>query len=308
MIRKALFAALFVLVPAYARAQAAAPDFRDYQSLLGQYVIQIAEKGEPFDTRFEYEQLYVDEKIWTLKRSARLEQVHAQLVAAKPSAMTPAARLAWALNTYNFLVIEQVTLNLILPPRENHRFSFVRYSSVDEIITAGRGFFSTEVAKVEGLPYTLDSFRRRFVFGDTTSGTGPRAPLRDPRVRFAINPGRIGEPPLMPFAFHADSLDRQLDRATRVTLALPRFVTLRANPPQLLVSDWLARDPGDFGGTPEGMLGFVRRYAPRALSDGMKRAKLSAVSRYMQPDPRLNQKAHPKLIMPTPADVDSVSP
>jgi hypothetical protein len=307
MIRKALLAALFVLLPASARAQASAPDFRDYQSLLSQYVVRIAQKGEPFDTRFDYEQLYVDEKIWTLKRSARLEQVHAQLLAGSPSAMTPAAKLAWALNTYNFLVIEQVTLNLILPPRENRRFSFVRYSNVDEIATAGSGFFSTDVADVEGRHYTLDSFRRRFVFGDTTSGTGPRAPLRDPRVRFAINPGRIGDPPLMPFAYHPDSLDRQLDRVTRAALALPRFVTMRANPPQLLVSDWLARDPGDFGGTPQGMLAFVQKYAPRSLGDGMKRAKLSAVSRYMQPDPKLNQKAHPKLVMPTPAAGDSVS-
>ena len=308
MIRQALLAAMLVVLLASTRAQAAVPDFRDYQSLLSKYVVRIAEKGQPFDTRFDYEQLYVDEKIWTLKRSARLEQVHAQLLAANPSAMTPAARLAWALNTYNFLVIEQVTVNLILPPRENVRFSFIRYSNVDQINTTGSGFFHTNVADVEGLHYTLDSFRRRFVFGDTTSGNGPRAPLRDPRVRFAINPGRIGAAPLMPFAFHSDSLDRQLDRATRAALALSRFVTVRTNPPQLLVSDDLARDLGDFGGTEQGMLAFVRRYAPRALTDATKKAGLTAVSRYMQPDPKLNQKAHPKLIMPTPADGDSVSP
>lgn len=302
MIRKTLAVALLVLLPASARAQHAIPDFGDYQSLLARYVVPVAEKGAPFDTRVDYEQLYVDEKIWTLKRSERLEQIHAQLLAARPSAMKPAERLAWALNTYNFLIIEHVTLNLIMPKRNNHPFSFIRYSNVDQIRPGVLDFFDTEVANVEGRAYGLNAFQRRFVFGDTASGNGPRAPLADPRLRFATNPGRIGSPPLLPFAFHPDSLDRQLDRVTRTALALPRFVTVRANPPLLLVSDWLASDLGDFGGTQQGMLAFVRKYGPRSLGEAMKKANLTVVSRYIQADPKLNQKAHPKVVMPTPAD------
>lgn len=307
MIRKTLAVALLVLLPASARAQHASPDFRDYQALLAKYVIPVAEKGEPFDTRFDYEQLYVDEKIWTLKRSERLERIHAQLLAASPAAMKPAERLAWALNTYNFLVIEQVTVNLIMPKRKNHPFSFIRYSNVDQIRPGVLDFFDTEVANVEGRAYGLKGFQRRFVFGDTTSGTGPRAPLGDPRLRFATNPGRIGSPPLLPFAFDPDSLDHQLDRVTRTALALPRFVTVQANPPLLLVSDWLSSDLGDFGGTTQGMLAWVRKYGPRSLGETMKRANLGTVSRYMQADPKLNQKAHPKVVMPAPADSGKAS-
>jgi hypothetical protein len=302
MIRKTLAVALLLVLSVSARAQAAVPDFRDYQSLLDKYVVRIGEKGQPLDTRFDYEQLYVDEKIWTLKRSPLLEQIHAQLLAAKPSAMKPAERLAWALNTYNFLVIEQVTVNLILPPKRNHPFSFIRYTSVDQIRKPQSGFFTTPLADVEGRSYTLESFERRFVYGDTSSGSGTRAPLADPRVRFAINPGRIGSPPLLPYAFHADSLDHQLDRVTRTALALPRFVTVQVYPPLLLVSDWLSRDPGDFGGTPQGMLAFVRKYGPRSLAEDLKKANLTSVSRYMQTDPKLNQKDHPKVVMPAPAD------
>jgi hypothetical protein len=42
------------------------------------------------------------------------------------------------------------------------------------------------------------------------------------------------------------------------------------------------------------------------VRDGMKKAQLTRVSRYVQPDPKLNQKVHPKTIMPTPSDGDTV--
>jgi hypothetical protein len=303
MLRKALAAVLLVILPACAQAQSVSPDLHGYQSLLDRYVRRIGARGEPFDTRFDYEQLYVDENIWKLQRSERLEQLHAQLLAATPSAMTPAERLAWGINTYNFLVIERITVNLLVP-----KHGFQRYKAVDQINALSSGFFTGRLAVVEGRSYTLDSFQRRFVFGDSSASHGPRALLADPRVLFATNPGRIGAPPLMPRAYRADSLDHQLDEAVRVTLALPRFVTVQANPTLLLVSDWLARNRADLGGSEEALLAFVQKNAPRAVRDGIRKAKLTKVSRYVAANPLLNQMDHPKIIMPVTTSGETVSP
>jgi hypothetical protein len=302
MFRKALVAVLLVVLPGFAHAQSAFPDLHDYQALLDQYVIRINAKDQPLDTRFEYEQLYVDEKIWTLHRSERLAELHARLTAAKPSQMTPTERLAWGIDTYNFLVIERVTLHLLRP---GHKFQ--RYKSVDQMGTREGRFFQGYVAKIEGRDYTLEQFERVFVQGDTTPVSLARKPLQDPRVLFAVNPGYIGAPPLQPRAFRPDSLDRQLDQAVRTAIALPRFVTVQERPADLVVSSWLGRNLPDFGGVP-GMFAFIRKYAPRSLVQSLNKTKLTDVSRYAEVNVLLNQKDHPKVVMPTPAEGDTVSP
>jgi hypothetical protein len=298
MFRKVLVAILLVLLPGSARAQSASPGFREYQALLDQYVHRITENGRLVDTRFDYEQLYVDENIWKLHRSARLERLHTLLLDAKPSAMTPRERLVWGINTYNFLVIERVTAYLLIPGRK-----FMRYKRADEIVTPQGGMYTSFIANVEGRDYMLDGFLRRFVYGDSST-TGVRPKLEDVRLLFATNSGCIGEPPLMPRAYRADSLDHQLELATRTAMALPRFVTVVPNPPQLRVSDWLGRNLGDFAGGEPGLLTFIQKYAPRTIRDALKQEKLTRVSAYLPLNMLLNQKEHPKVAMPDLGDGD----
>ena len=301
MLRKALVAALFVILPACVHAGPVVPDFTGYQSLLDQYVVRISARGEPLDTRFDYEQLYVDEKIWTKHHSDRLDALHAQMLDATPSRMTPAQRHAWAINTYNFLVIERVTNGLLIPNR-----LFVRVKKVDEIGMRGVPFFTSTAAVVEGRRCSLADFERHFVFEDTTTADSPRAPLNDPRILFAINPGRIGLPPLMPRAFRPESLDRQLDEATRTALALPRFVTFKASPAGLFLSNFLGRNRGDFGGE-QGLIEFVLKYLPRETRNGIRSSGLKGVTRYQEVNPLLNQKDHPKIFMPAAPESSSVA-
>ena len=265
----------------------------DYQALLDRYVRRVQPKGAPMDTRFDYEQLYIDEQLWTKGRSARLDRIHAGLLSARPSGMSEPERIAWAANTYNFLVIERVTTNLLIP-----RFGFSRYERVDQMELPDGRFFSGRLALVEGVKYTLDEFERRFVRGDSTRVPAPPALPRDLRLLFLTNPARIGHPPLMPRAFRADSLDRQMDAAVRATMALPRFASFDAGQRSLYVSDWLARS---LGGSTAELLDFVRKWAPRAVRERMTQLKITDVARYLQADPRLNQREHPKVIV-KPAD------
>ena len=89
---------------------------------------RIAEKGEPFDTRFDYEQLYVDEGIFGRGVSSKLSAIRDAMLAVPPDQMSEKDRTAWKLNLYEFLVLEQATLHLIVPNRK-----YLRFDSVDEM-------------------------------------------------------------------------------------------------------------------------------------------------------------------------------
>jgi len=276
-------------------ARAQGPDYSGWQSLLDRYVVRLEGKNQPSDTRFDYEQLYVDEGIWTKKRSVLLEGVHAQLFAVSPSALDDRARLAWAINAYNFLVIERATMLLLVPMRK-----FQRYDAVTQMTSGDGSFFEAQVAQVDGRSYSMAEFERRFVYGDSTSMIEPRRVARDPRRMFALCRGSLGGPPLASRAFRPESLEIQLDQATRKALAISRMVSL--DPAQkLLVSDYLGERLVDFGGTPSGVVPFLSKYGPSALRSAIKHQKLTDVARFTPVDPMLNQFLRPKPPPPAPA-------
>lgn len=282
----------FAAVPA--RAQD--PDYSGWQSLLDRYVVRLEGKNQPSDSRFDYEQLYVDEGIWTKKRSTRLESVHAQLFSVSPSALDDPARLAWAINAYNFLVIERATMLLLVPMRK-----FQRYDAVTQMGSADGSFFEAQVAQVEGRSYSMTEFERRFVYGDSTPMIEPRRVARDPRRMFALCRGSLGGPPLAVRAFRPESLEIQLEQATRRALAISRMATIDPASKKLLASEYLGERLVDFGGTPPGVVPFLSKYGPAALRSAIKREKLADVARFMPVDPMLNQFLRPKPPPPAPA-------
>lgn len=276
-------------------ARAQGPDYSGWQSLLDRYVIRLEGKNRPAETRFDYEQLYVDEGIWTKKSSARLEAVHAQLFSVSPSALDDRERLTWAINAYNFLVIERATLLLLVPRRQ-----FQRYDAVTQMSSADGSFFEARVAKVDGREYSMAEFERRFVYGDSSSMIEPRRVAGDPRRMFALCRGSVGGPPLAPRAFRPESLEVQLDLATRTALAIPRTASVDPASKVLLVSDYLGERLVDFGGTPAGIVPFLAKYGPSALRSAIKHEKLTTVARFTPVDPVLNQFLRPKPPPPAP--------
>ena len=292
----AVFSIAVLLACAAAPARAQAPDYSGWQSLLDRYIVRLEGKNQPSDSRFDYEQLYVDENIWTKKRSARLESVHAHLFAVSPSALDERARLAWAINAYNFLVIERATMLLLVPLRK-----FQRYDAVTQMSSSDGSFFEAQVAQVEGRSYSMAEFERRFVYGDSTPMVEPRRLARDPRRMFALCRGSLGGPPLAVRAFRPESLEVQLDQATRRALAISRMAAIDPESKKLLVSDYLGERLVDFGGTPQGVVPFLSKYGPSALRSAIKREKLADVARFMPIDPMLNQFLRPKPPPPAPA-------
>jgi len=289
---------LFAALPA-APARAAEPDYSGYQALLRQYIHVLGNKGEPWDSRFDYEQLYIDEKIWQTKRAERLATLHTQLLSVSPATMTPRERTAWSLNAYNFLVIEHMTMNLLVPGRR-----FQRFDSPRQVKGDGGTFFAAPLAQVDGVWHSLTGFERRFVYGDTAStptadGTIPREKGGDPRLQFGLCKAAMCSGLISPWVFRADSLDVQLDRATRLALALPRWIRLDEASGSFMASNRFFDERMDFGGAQlPGLMPLLQKYGSSKLQKTIKKQKLTRPSMFFEPDWKLNQFDHPAPKLP----------
>lgn len=281
------------------RARAEEPDYSGYQDLLRRYVKVLAEKGKPWDSRFDYEQLFIDENVVQLRRADGLARIHTQLFSVIPSEMTPAERTAWAINAYNFLVIERMTVHLLVPGRR-----FMRYDSPREVNRDEGTFFAAPVATVEGEPYSLTGFERRFVYGDTTAvptanGTIPREHGGDPRLQLALVKASLCSGPIQRWVYRADSLEAQLDRAARLALALPRWVRYDAATNYLVASNRFFEERADLGGNDmPGLMPLLAKHAPLAVRRAIQAKKLTRPGMFFEPDWKLNQFDHPKPKLP----------
>lgn len=257
------------------------------------------EKGKPWDSRFDYEQLFIDERIVATQRSERLATIHTQLLSVAPSAMTPAERTAWALNAYNFLVIERMTLYLLVPGRR-----LLRYDSPKQLNRYEGRFFQAPVATVEGREYSLTGFERRFVYGDTAAEPlAHELTLRekggDPRLQLALVKGSLCSGPILPWVYRADSLEAQLDRAARLALALPTWLRLDVQQGLLTASNRFVEESADLGGPDvPGLMPLIMRHAPAAMRKIIKDRKITRPNMFFEPNWKLNQFDHPAPKLP----------
>lgn len=295
--------ALFVGAPV---ARAAEPDASGWATLLQRYLRVVGGKGDAYDTRFDYEQFYIDEHIYTQHRSDRLDAVRAQLLSVAPSTLTPRERRAWALNAYNFMVVERMTANLLVPGRK-----FLRYDSPRQVNRAEGTFFAAPVVTLEGVEYSLAGFARRFVYSDTTASPladviETRTEPADPRLMFALVHGSLGSAPLLPWVYRADSLDTQLDRATRLALALPAWLRIDPASGTFSASNHFFHERADYGGPDlPGVMPLIDRFGPPAVKKLVAKRRLTKPDLYFEPVWTLNQYEHPKPKLPGLAGADS---
>jgi len=243
-------------------------DFSGYQRLLDDYLVVVSPPGAPLETRFDYFKLNT-----RAGTAERLVSVHSALLSVSPTELSREQRRAWAINTYNFLVIELATTNLIsrhvtLDMKQQGVLG-IAHRGVRTMKFKGLGFFEVPVARVGGRDYNLDQFERAFVFDDPgppPAGTKRKAPAKslDPRAHFALVCGAIGCPPLQPRAFVPESLDVQLDRATRDALAHPNHLRWDSSLKRLAGSSVFSWYEADFGG-PVKAYEFALRHAPDSL-------------------------------------------
>jgi hypothetical protein len=188
--------------------------------------------------------------------------------------------VAWGINAYNFLVLEQVALGL-------GGTGGARPRGVLDLRIDGQGFFKAPLVTIAGRAYSLDELERAFVFaGFPKDGRGTPPAGFDARAHFAVVCGARGCPPLLPRAYRADSLEAQLAFATRNALELPRHLRLEGG--ALVASkvfDWYA---ADFGGS-AGVTAFVRRWGPAWAGAALGSAPGRPVTRHSDWDWAFNQ-------------------
>src|SRR5262249_47343404 len=171
-----------------------------------------APRDSGYRTSFNYEKFYDDPD-----RMVKAFAVRQQFLRISPRDMDAVTRRAWAINFYNFLVVETVTDHLLRPDKQR-----VRYRSVQDLRIGGQPLFKLPVPTIASAESDLDDFEKHSLFDNYAHRmTSPPPATLDPRVHFAIVCGALGCPPLQPRAYLPESLDRQLDRAVRDALGAP---------------------------------------------------------------------------------------
>lgn len=225
---------------------------------------------------FDYRGLR-EEKAWP----ARLDSIRRQLLAVPPSQLKPADRLAWAINTYNFLVIDRITRE-----QAARAAGATPLAGVKDV----KDFFSAPAVQVEGASYSLDTFEHHFVFADVDRREGkPLPPGFDPRAHFAIVCGARGCPPLWPDAYRGATLDRQLEAVTLGALHSPAHLEWDPVRRTLQASQLFSWYDHDFGG-PDGAMAFIMKHAPSDVTQELDRYRVTAVSGIIPWDWALNQR------------------
>ncbi|MGE3528307.1 MAG: DUF547 domain-containing protein [Methyloceanibacter sp.] len=117
------------------------------------------------------------------------------------------------------------------------------------------GPWKAKVVKLKGVDLSLDDIEHGIL----------RPVFKDPRVHYAVNCASIGCPNLGTAAFTGATLDAQLDQAAKDYVNSPRGVRFDNGDP--VVSSIYVWFIDDFGGTDQGVLDHLRKYAAPGLSE-----------------------------------------
>jgi hypothetical protein len=239
-------------------AAAAEPDTKGWADLFERHLSVMQINHRPAVTAFDYTGLARRDD-----KSGALSAIRSQLLAVPPSKMNADERTAWAINLYNFLVIERL-MGLVGSGTPLPR----------DVRT--QDFFSGPAVEVEGRSYSLIAFERHFLFNDRDpDGAGIAPAGLDPRIHFAIVNGSRGAPPLAPRPFVAATLDSVLDQVTRDALLSPAHLHPDTKTLRWTISSIFEWYEADFGGR-AAVLTFLERYAPenaaRQISENGEKA------------------------------------
>jgi len=167
------------------------------------------------------------------------------LAAVQISAYNRDQQLAYWINLYNAVTLQVVA--------QHYPVATIRDIDVSPGWFAD-GPWDAELVTVEGEALTLNDIEHRIL----------RPIWRDPRVHYAVNCASLGCPNLAREAYRGDDINRRLDAAARAYINDPRGVSLAGG--RVVVSkiyDWFLED---FGGSTQGLLAHLRRFAAPELA------------------------------------------
>ncbi|MEM1328011.1 MAG: DUF547 domain-containing protein [Bacteroidota bacterium] len=170
-----------------------------------------------------------------LKETAILDQLVKQIADIDLSSVDPNTKIAFYINAYNLLIINEIEKNLPT-------------SSVKSI----PGFF-------DRLPIQVGE-------GQTTFNQLEKQKISDdPRYHFALVCGALDCPPLADFAFRPEQLEAQLETQTRNALNHPRFI--RVSGDRVGLSEIFRWYSYDFGNSKKAILAYINQYREAPLPE-----------------------------------------
>lgn len=128
------------------------------------------------------------------------------------------------------------------------------------------GPWKAKVTKVNGIELSLDDIEHNIL----------RAFFKDPRIHYAVNCASVGCPNLGGEAFTGAKLEEQLDAAAKLYVNSRRGISVRDG--KVTASSIYSWFQADFGGSAQGVLEHVRRYARPELQQ--KLAGISTIAEF----------------------------
>ncbi len=186
---------------------------------------------------------------------AVLEEDHAilasyidQLAETAVSTLARPEQFAFWVNLYNALTVKVVL--------DAYPVDTIRDIDISPGLLSN-GPWGKELVKVEGEDLSLDDIEHRIL----------RPIWRDPRMHYVVNCASIGCPNLPEAALTAETVEAELDAASRAFVNHPRAV--RVEQDGLRVSSIYHWFKEDFGGDDAGVIAHLRRYADGPLAEAM---------------------------------------
>jgi hypothetical protein len=255
-----LFTAFFFVPPA--GAAQLTPDHAPWARLLEAY-LERGESGAP--NRFDYGALKANSE-----DRAALRAYIASLEAMDPGLLPRGEAFAFWVNLYNALTVEVVI--------DHYPVASIRDIAISP------GLFSTgpwgkKLVTVAGRELSLDDIEHGIL----------RPDFGDSRVHYAVNCASVGCPDLAARPYTGDELDAMLDSAARAYVNSPRGARVEGG--KLTASGIFKWYMKDFGGTEEGVLAELRKYAGPDLAAALE--NVSGVASYDY-DWSLNDAAEPE--------------
>ena len=189
----------------------------------------------------------VDYAAFKAGRHSELKAYVRQLEKVDPRGLDKAEQFAFLANLYN-----AKTIDIVL---DKYPVKSIKDISLGGglVATLTGGPWKAKVVTLQGVELSLDDIEHTIL----------RPIFKDPRVHYAVNCASTGCPNLGTEAFTGAKLNEQLDAAARAYVNHPRGVDVRSD--GLVTSsiyNWFA---DDFGGTEEGVLSHLKKYAEPEL-------------------------------------------
>lgn len=180
------------------------------------------------------------------------------LEATDPTKLNRAEQWAYWANLYNAKTLEVVV--------DNYPVGSIREITINEGLfgflkkSAGLGGpWKAKIIEVNGQELSLDDVEHEIM----------RKVFKDPRVHYSVNCASVGCPNLLDEAFTGAKLEGQLDRGARDFINTPRGIEVKGDG-SVVASSIYSWFQVDFGGTEEGVLEHVRKYAEADLKSKLE--------------------------------------